>query len=78
MPDKILGERTCAYVTAKPGAKVTLEEIVSYLKAKGASVLQLPERIELIDEIPITKVGKVDKKLLREDIKKKLEQEGKV
>ncbi len=77
MPDKILGERTCAYVIAKPGAKVTLEEVVSYLKAKGASVLQLPERIEIIDEIPMTKVGKVDKKLLRENIKKKMEQEGK-
>lgn len=78
MPDKILGERTCAYVVAKPGAKVTLEEVVPYLKAKGASVLQLPERIEIIEEIPMTKVGKVDKKLLREEIKKKMEQEGKI
>jgi len=77
MPDKILGERTCAYVTVKPGAKVALDEVVSYLKAKGASVLQLPERIEIIDEIPMTKVGKVDKKLLREIIKRKMEQEGK-
>jgi len=57
---------------------VVLEEVVSYLKAKGASVLQLPERIEIIDEIPMTKVGKVDKKLLRETIKKKMEQEGKL
>jgi non-ribosomal peptide synthetase component E (peptide arylation enzyme) len=76
MPDKILGERTCAYVIPKPGAKPTLEEVVSFLKGKGASVLQLPERLELIDELPMTKVGKVDKKSLREAIKKKMEQEG--
>lgn len=76
MPDKILGERICAYVVTKPGAMLTLEELVSFLKSKGASMLQLPERIETIEELPMTKVGKVDKKLLREEIKKKLEHEG--
>jgi non-ribosomal peptide synthetase component E (peptide arylation enzyme) len=35
-------------------------------------VLQLPERIEFIDSIPLTKVGKIDKRALREDIKKRL------
>jgi non-ribosomal peptide synthetase component E (peptide arylation enzyme) len=77
MPDKILGERTCAYVVTKPGFKATLEQIVSFLKSKGASTLQLPERIEVIEELPMTKVGKVDKKKLREEIKKRLEGEGK-
>jgi 2,3-dihydroxybenzoate-AMP ligase/mycobactin salicyl-AMP ligase len=76
MPDRILGERVCAYVVVKPGAEVRLEELVTHLKGKGASVLQLPERIEIIEEIPMTKVGKVDKKYLREVIRKKLEQEG--
>ena len=78
MPDKILGERICAFVVPKPGAEMKLEGIVAYLKGKGASVLQLPERIELIDELPMTKVGKVDKKGLREVIKKKMEAEGKI
>ncbi|PKN61292.1 MAG: hypothetical protein CVU57_30285 [Deltaproteobacteria bacterium HGW-Deltaproteobacteria-15] len=77
MPDRILGERVCAYVVVKPGAQVSLEGLVTHLKGKGASVLQLPERIEIIEEIPMTKVGKVDKKYLREVIKRKLEQEGK-
>jgi non-ribosomal peptide synthetase component E (peptide arylation enzyme) len=44
----------------------------------GASVFQLPERIEVIEELSMTKVGKVDKKKLREEIKKKLEGEGKI
>jgi len=78
MPDKILGERICAYVVPQPGAEVTQEGLVSYLKGKGASMLQLPERVEIIEEIPMTKVGKMDKKLLRELIRKKLEQEGKI
>lgn len=78
MPDRILGERICAYVIAKPGVKLTLEDIVLFLKGKGASVLQLPERIEVIEELPMTKVGKVDKKGLRDDIKEKLENEGKI
>ncbi|MFH1122743.1 MAG: AMP-binding protein, partial [Pseudomonadota bacterium] len=77
MPDKILGERICAYVIPMPSVKPTLAEVVAFLKSKGASVLQCPERIEMIKELPMTKVGKVDKKSLREDIKKKLEQEGK-
>jgi 2,3-dihydroxybenzoate-AMP ligase len=72
MPDHVLGERICAYVTLKPGTRLTFEEIVVFLKGKGASVQQLPERIEFVDELPMTKVGKVDKKALREEIKKRL------
>lgn len=72
MPDKVLGERICAYVAVKPGVQLTFEEIISFLKGKGASVQQLPERIEFLEELPMTKVGKVDKKILRENIKARL------
>ena len=72
MPDKELGERICAYIKPAPGAKPSFNDIISFLKGKGASVLQLPERIEFIDAIPLTKVGKADRKVLREDIKKRL------
>ena len=72
MPDKELGERICAYIKPAPGAKPSFNDIISFLKGKGASTLQLPERIEFIDAIPLTKVGKADKKALREDIKKRL------
>ena len=75
MPDEILGERVCAFVVAKPGFVPTLDDIVSFLKDRGASVLQLPERIELVEDLPMTKVGKVDKKSLREEIKKRIEKE---
>ncbi len=72
MPDAVLGERICAYVKTKPGAGLKFEEIVAFLKSKGASVQQLPERVEFVEDLPMTKVGKVDKKVLREDIKEKL------
>ncbi|MGO9116645.1 MAG: (2,3-dihydroxybenzoyl)adenylate synthase [Desulfomonilaceae bacterium] len=73
MPDEELGERICAYVQTRPGSEeVTFDDIISFLRAKGASVLQLPERIVFVDGIPLTKVGKVDKKALREDIRKRM------
>jgi len=74
MPDKALGERVCAYIQPKEGSKITFEEIISFLKSKGASVLQLPERIEFIDSLPLTKAKNlVDKGALLEDIKKKID-----
>jgi non-ribosomal peptide synthetase component E (peptide arylation enzyme) len=78
MPDPVLGERVCAFIKPRKGVKVSLEEMISYLKEKKTSVLYLPERIEMIDEIPLTNVGKVDKKRLREEIKEKLKKEGKI
>jgi non-ribosomal peptide synthetase component E (peptide arylation enzyme) len=73
MPDPVMGERVCAYVQPKAGAKLSFEKIIAYLKERKASVLQLPERIEFIDMMPVTKAEKIDKKALREDIERKLE-----
>jgi 2,3-dihydroxybenzoate-AMP ligase/mycobactin salicyl-AMP ligase len=72
MPDKALGERICAYIQLKPGATLSLDELTAHLKSVGASVLQLPERVEFIDSIPLSGVGKADKKALKEDIKRRL------
>ncbi len=75
MPDPLLGERVCAFIKPKKNEKITFEEIISYLKGKKTSVLYLPERIEIIEEMPLTPVEKVDKKRLREEIKEKLKKE---
>ncbi|UCH06156.1 MAG: AMP-binding protein [Deltaproteobacteria bacterium] len=72
MPDTELGERICAYIQAASGTTLSFQETISFLKEKGASVLQLPERIEFVDSIPLTKVGKADKEALRADIRKRL------
>ena len=75
MPDPELGERVCAYVQRAPGAELDFEKIISFLKDQGASVLQLPERVEFVDELPYTKAEKIDKQALIKDIKRKIEDE---
>ena len=73
MPDRELGERICAYVQKTADAHgCTFEQLISFLKEKGASVLNLPERVEFVDVIPLTKAGKADKRFLREDIKSRM------
>jgi non-ribosomal peptide synthetase component E (peptide arylation enzyme) len=75
MPDLRLGERACCYVVLKPGATFGFEEMVAFLKSQGASVLLLPERLEIVDKLPKTTVEKIDKEALRMDIRKKIEKE---
>jgi non-ribosomal peptide synthetase component E (peptide arylation enzyme) len=75
MPDARLGEKICAYIQPLRGEELSFEDLISYLKEKGASKMLLPERIELLEELPMTPMQKVDKKALREDITRKLKQE---
>jgi 2,3-dihydroxybenzoate-AMP ligase/mycobactin salicyl-AMP ligase len=72
MPDPLMGERVCAYIQPNAGVQLSFEEIISFLKEKKASVLQFPERIEFIQDMPLTAAEKIDKKVLRSDIQKKL------
>ncbi len=75
MPDSEMGERVCAYIQPRDGATLDFAAIISHLRNLGASVLQFPERIEFVDAMPLTKVGKLDKRRLREDIESKLSAE---
>ena len=75
MPDPKMGERACAYVVTKPGKTFGFDEMIDFLKSQGAGVLLFPERLELIDALPETRVGKIDKNELRKDIEQKLEKE---
>ncbi|SHO52386.1 AMP-binding protein [Desulfopila aestuarii] len=76
MPDPLMGERACAYVEPKDEAVLTFEEIIAFLKDQKASVLQLPERIEFVNKMPVTATEKLNKKALRADIEKKLSEEA--
>jgi 2,3-dihydroxybenzoate-AMP ligase len=75
MPDPILGERACAYVVPRPGAELDFKRLSRFLEEKRIARFKLPERLEIIDALPTTAVGKISKKDLREDIKRKLERE---
>ena len=72
MPDAELGERVCLYVVVKPGCQVTLDQIRDGMDAAGVARFKLPERLQLVDELPTTKVGKIDKKALRADLAARL------
>lgn len=78
MPDPLLGEWVCAFIKPKKNMKITFEEIITFLKEKKTSVLYLPERIEILEEMALTNVGKVNKKQLRGEVKEKLKEEGKI
>jgi 2,3-dihydroxybenzoate-AMP ligase len=75
MPDAQLGERVCVYVELKPGGVLELDEIRSRMHEAGVAAYKLPERLVVIDGLPLTKIGKIDKKLLREDIVRRLDAE---
>ncbi len=69
IPDERLGERNCLFVVANPGQHISLEEIVSYLEdEKRIAKYKLPERLEVVDALPLTSTGKVLKRELREII----------
>ena len=73
MPDERLGERVCAFVVAAPGPAPTFESVVEHVRARGVAVQKLPERLELVDELPRTATGKVEKFRLRARIEQLLE-----
>jgi 2,3-dihydroxybenzoate-AMP ligase len=78
MPDPILGERMCAYVILHPGGSLTLAQLVAFLANEEIARHKLPERLEIVDEFPLSPFGKVSKKDLTERITLKLQQEDKV
>ncbi len=75
MPDPVLGERMCAYLVPQTGATVTLAEITAFALEKGIAKFKLPERLELLDELPTSGFGKISKKTLMAWIAEKLKEE---
>ncbi len=65
MPDPVLGERACCFVTLRPGiAGITLDDIVAYLAARNIAKLKLPERLVIVAEMPLTPTRKIIKSRL--------------
>jgi acyl-CoA synthetase (AMP-forming)/AMP-acid ligase II len=75
MPDRVLGERACAWVVPA-GEAPTLGDLTDFLRnERRIAVWKLPERLEITDVIPMTPTGKVQKFVLREELSKRLEDE---
>jgi cyclohexanecarboxylate-CoA ligase len=64
-PDERLGERACVFVVAKPGFEFGFDEMRAYLTEQQVARQYHPERIEIIDEMPRTPSGKIQKFKLR-------------
>ncbi|MSX38552.1 MAG: AMP-binding protein, partial [Actinobacteria bacterium] len=73
MPDERLGEKVCCYLIPAAGAAaLTVEDIREYLTGAGIAIQKVPERVEVVDALPTTPTGKIQKNLLRADIAAKL------
>ena len=69
-PDPVLGERACVFVQPAPGApRATLEAITRELDRAGVAKFKWPERLELVDAMPLTPTQKVMRGRLRERLK---------
>jgi len=65
LPDPVYGERVCACLVARPGRVVTLEELNDFLLDRGVAKFKLPERAEVLSELPKSAGGKISKVELR-------------
>lgn len=69
MEDSLLGEKSCAFIVGNRPFRAV--EIRRYLRELGIADFKLPDRIEIVESLPLTPVGKVDKKRLRQLIAQK-------
>ena len=75
MPDPVFGEKACACVVLKPGTQLTFDELIAHLRAQHIASFKLPERLEIMPAFPVSPVGKILKRELRETIAAKVEAE---
>jgi non-ribosomal peptide synthetase component E (peptide arylation enzyme) len=64
-PDELWGEVVCAFVVSQQGSCIELDTIQSFAVEHGLATHAAPERLELVDELPRTTAGKVQKQVLR-------------
>jgi acyl-coenzyme A synthetase/AMP-(fatty) acid ligase len=77
MPDERLGERVCCFVVAAPGHDApTVDDMREFLLERGIPIQKTPERVVVVDALPMTATGKVLKHELRKDIEQRLRAEA--
>lgn len=76
MPDPLFGEKACACVVPVAGQTIAFDELVAFLRTRQIASFKLPERLEVLPEMPVSPVGKILKRELRDMIIEKLKAEG--
>jgi acyl-CoA synthetase (AMP-forming)/AMP-acid ligase II len=61
IPDEIMGETACLFVTLVPDAQLSLDEVTSYLADNDVAKMRWPEKLVVVDEMPLTPTKKVKK-----------------
>jgi 2,3-dihydroxybenzoate-AMP ligase len=78
MPDPVFGEKACAFVVPKPGETLAFDELIAFLRQQKIATFKLPERLEVVAELPLSPVGKILKRELREMITETLAREARL
>ena len=77
MPDAFYGEKGCVFIVARPGMQAPdVKALASFLGSKGLAKYKCPERVEVVESFPLTRVGKLDKPALRQRILAQLQAEA--
>jgi len=75
MPHPLYGEAVCLYIVASDQGAPDIRDVRRFLESRGLARYKFPERLEVVDALPMVGVGKVNKVALREDIRARLEAE---
>jgi 2,3-dihydroxybenzoate-AMP ligase len=75
MPDPVFGEKACAFVILKPGETLGFDELINFLRQQDIASFKLPERLEVVEQLPTSLVGKILKGQLRQLIVEKIKRE---
>lgn len=73
LADPVTGERACACVQLARGADgLALDTLIAFLRTRDLTPQKLPEQLERVDDFPRTPSGKINKRLLREAIERRV------
>lgn len=76
MPDATFGEKACAFAILRDGCALTQEDLLAFLQGRDIARFKLPERLEIVDEFPISPAGKILRRELRARIAQQLQTES--
>ena len=68
MPDEEFGEQVFVFIKPNQGAQITHQDIVDHMESYGSAKALIPVCSEMVEKLPLTAAGKVDKKVLRQQL----------